>query len=151
MVETRENGNRSEGGHFSCTSDEARPFLQIIPEFSLYSIYFPVMYPPNSDRNSLLPPGKWCPKTAEHTRRQLPIDGSHCPKVTRMPFGRGLHNVSVEELVYELEEWKRSGGETGEEDEQVAKVLVLYTGGTIGMRTVDGGEAFCYYWGARID
>ncbi|PAV85910.1 hypothetical protein WR25_09154 [Diploscapter pachys] len=75
------------------------------------------------------------------SRRSSFLDESHTPKQLKVLHNDVMRNISASDLIHELTESRDTLPHVVEQAASLpeARVLVLYTGGTIGMKTQEGG------------
>ncbi|EYC29837.1 hypothetical protein Y032_0005g2286 [Ancylostoma ceylanicum] len=79
------------------------------------------------------------PTMMSATSPKRPLDESHTPKLLKIHDGNIMRNVSATNLVHDLHETKTAPTSIDAPSAlPEARVLCLYTGGTIGMRSHDG-------------
>uniref|UniRef100_A0A1I7XUA2 asparaginase n=1 Tax=Heterorhabditis bacteriophora TaxID=37862 RepID=A0A1I7XUA2_HETBA len=80
------------------------------------------------------------PTWSTQNQRKTPLDESHTPKLLKVHDGSLMRNISATNLVHELNDSKIGVQNIdGPTPLPESRVLVLYTGGTIGMLSKDGG------------
>ncbi|CAJ0592043.1 unnamed protein product [Cylicocyclus nassatus] len=72
------------------------------------------------------------------TSPRRPLDESHMPKLLKIHDGNIMRNVSATNLVHDLHEAKIAPALDAPQQLPETRVLCLYTGGTIGMKSQDG-------------